>query len=138
MDAIKLMLKARRKAGEPVDDDELEESSLTKLMMPFEEKSYDFVYSFVRKLRWLFLKLSAGKMTLTTNEFQKYMLSLEYITKTCGLQRIDLHILFQQGTGNQQQIDIFSFYDLLNAAMAKCAEKSGMEVGNMTQFIDRL
>jgi len=57
---------------------------------------------------------------LTAAEFEKTFLKSDFISKTCGLKRIDLTIVFQKSTGNEKFIDFFGFNKLLWDLKAKC------------------
>lgn len=112
--------------------------SLTQIL-PFEDKNHQNLYETFQDLRHMFLNLSKGQLFLTVHEYERRLHSNSYISKHCGMGRIDLHLVFQKVTRTQKQIDFLQFYFLIKYLKAKCEEKSGNSCGlNVQEFIDFL
>ena len=85
MDTLGLVLYYRRNKSSLTEDEEHDFGSLEQLMMPLQEESHQTMNEFFVSLRNLFVRLSRGKESLSTGDFQKEMLANDFIVTTCGM-----------------------------------------------------
>jgi len=67
--------------------------SLDKLTN-YEDEAFENMNAYFNRLKNAFLDLTRSKLNLSSGDFEKLVAKCEFISKTCGMKRVDLTMVF--------------------------------------------
>ena len=97
-------------------------------VLPCDDHAHNLVGETMHYIRLLFYKLCSirDKINLNSTQFEK--MHVYKNLKACGLQRVNLSLLFQKHSNKEKTIELLKFVDMLKALHLLCIKQNAEAV----------